>query len=191
MRVYLCWECVCACRWSTRLDVLFSTSSRERKPAIPMFVYNFQAKLHTSVSECAGRSWRRVCRCGRVCTFFFFLGFGASSPAGASAFFSSAFGASAFFSAAGAGAPSAGGAAWQALCRCECIFACERDTERQRENRVCVCVRVKIACIRVSVCAYLCWECVCVCMHGRAQGWMYWYCMYAFDVLCECVRMCS
>ena len=77
-----------------------------------MFVYNFQAKLHTSVSECAGRSWGRVCRCGRVCTFFFFfLGFGASSPAGASAFFSAAGGASAFFSAAGAGAPSAGGAA--------------------------------------------------------------------------------
>ena len=121
MRVYLCWECVCACRWSTRLDVLFRASSRERKPAIPMFVYNFQAKLDTSVSECAGRSWGRVCRCGRVCTFFFFLGFGASSPAGASAFFSSAFGASAFFSAAGAGAPSAGGAAWQALCEC-CVY---------------------------------------------------------------------
>ena len=61
-----------------------------------------------------------------MCTFFFFLGFGASSPAGASAFFSSAFGASAFFSAAGAGAPSAGGAAWK---------ACVHTREYVSENR--------------------------------------------------------
>ena len=104
-----------------------------------MFVYNFQAKLDTSVSECAGRSWGMVCRCGRVCTFFFFLGFGASSAAGASAFFSAAGGASAFFSAAGAGAPSAGGAAWSGckcclyLSMCACVFVLG----------VCVCVPVE------------------------------------------------
>ena len=103
-----------------------------------------------------------------MCTFFFFLGFGASSPAGASAFFSSAFGASAFFSAAGAGAPSAGGAAWQALCRCECTFACAY--------------------------VFTCVGSVSVRVPDEMAGWMRNWCeMCVFVVVCvfECVLVCA
>ena len=120
------------------------------------------------VRSCADWSWGMVCRCGRVCTFFFFLGFGASSPAGASAFFSSAFGASAFFSAAGAGAPSAGGAAWQALCRCECTFACAY--------------------------VFTCVGSVSVRVPDEMAGWMRNWCeMCVFVVVCvfECVLVCA